>query len=143
SRLGGFAMRAALRLARLSRSSLPALLSLPLLVSAGAAWLRLPSRLLEVTRAVEVNAPPAVVWKQIVEARDIRAEELPLTIAHVIGVPKPLEGVNQPTPQGEVRFSKWERGVAFLGHVTRKIEPESIAWRYAFEAHSFPPGSMD
>ena len=42
-----------------------------------------------------------------------------------------------------MRYSKWERGVAFRGVVTQRREHESIGWRYAFDAHSFPSGSMD
>jgi hypothetical protein len=47
------------------------------------------------------------------------------------------------TPEGEVRFSRWERGVNFQGVVTSRKEDTSISWQYRFDAHSFPKGSMD
>lgn len=47
------------------------------------------------------------------------------------------------TPQGEVRYSKWERGVHFSALVTNRVENQTITWRYRFADDSFPRGSMD
>jgi hypothetical protein len=141
--LGGLAMGLVLKRARLKASALHAAILLPLIVPAGEAQLPLQERLLEVRQSVEVDAPASVVWQEIVDARGIRADELPPSLAHLIGVPKPVEGVNVMTPDGEVRYSKWERGVSFRGIVTGKKEHQWIEWRYAFDAHSFPQGSMD
>jgi hypothetical protein len=97
----------------------------------------------ELRRSVLVDAPPATIWKQILTARSIGPEELPPSLTHMIGVPKPLEGINVRTVDGEVRFSRWERGVNFRGFVTARKENESITWRYVFDDRSFPAGSMD
>ncbi|MEC8664845.1 MAG: hypothetical protein VXY16_05180, partial [Pseudomonadota bacterium] len=99
--------------------------------------------LLEERVSIEVAASPDRIWEEILNARDIRKEELPLNFTHWIGVPRPVEGVNVMTPQGEVRYSKWERGVNFAAHVTEKTENRSITWRYEFNDDSFPKGSMD
>ena len=64
-------------------------------------------------------------------------------MTHLIGVPKPLEGINVRIGNEEVRFSRWERGVNFRGFVTARKERESITWRYVFDDRSFPEGSMD
>ncbi|HEY0660485.1 MAG TPA: SRPBCC family protein, partial [Lysobacter sp.] len=56
---------------------------------------------------------------------------------------KPLEGINVRTKDGEVRFSRWERGVNFRGFVTARKENETITWHYVFDDRSFPKGSMD
>ena len=61
----------------------------------------------------------------------------------MIGVPRPVEGVNRVTPEGEIRYSRWERGVRFEAEVSERRLHERIRWHYAFDAHSFPEGSMD
>lgn len=96
-----------------------------------------------IERSVVVAAPPERLWAEILDARDIRPEEMPHTLIHLIGVPRPVEGINHRRPDGEVRESRWERGVHFLGRVTARQEQREIAWRYEFAPDSFPPGTMD
>jgi len=141
--IGGLLMGVALRALKDRSSSLKAVALLPLLLALGNRGLPLPDRHLEVRQSVLVHAAPHTVWEQIRTARDIRPEELPVGVTHLIGVPRPVEGVNQMTPEGEVRFSRWERGVNFQGIVTSRKEDVSITWQYRFNAHSFPKGSMD
>lgn len=141
--IGGMAMGIALKIAPLKHSHLSALAALPLLVLFGEQNIPLPSKESEIRQSVHVNAPPRAVWEQILTARSIQADELPLSLTHFIGVPKPLEGINVVTQDGEIRFSQWERGVNFRALVTERKEYEKITWRYVFDAHSFPKGSMD
>ncbi len=96
-----------------------------------------------IRHTVVVDAPPARVWQEILDARGIRPEEMPHTLIHLIGVPRPVEGINRQRPDGEVRESRWERGVHFLGRVTARTEQREIAWRYEFAPDSFPAGTMD
>lgn len=103
----------------------------------------MPQQDVELRREVMVDASPATIWNEILAARTIRPEELPPSLTHMIGVPKPLEGINVRTRDGEVRFSRWERGVNFRARVTARKEYEYISWRYVFDEHSFPKGSMD
>jgi hypothetical protein len=140
---GGLMMGLALKVREDRSSSLKAVALLPLLIALGDRGMPLPDRHLEIRQSVLVHASPHVVWQQILTARDIRPAELPLSITHLIGVPRPVEGVNRMTPEGEVRFSRWERGVNFQGVVTNRKEDASITWHYRFDAHSFPKGSMD
>lgn len=97
----------------------------------------------EIRDSILINAPPQTVWEEIMTAEAIQADELPLSLSHLIGVPKPTEGVNRMTPEGEIRYSSWERGVRFEALVTERKPYQSIRWHYAFDAHSFPEGSMD
>ena len=97
----------------------------------------------EIRDSILIDASPQTVWQEIMTAESIQADELPLSLSHLIGVPKPVEGVNRETPDGEIRYSKWERGVRFEALVTERKQYESIRWHYAFDAHSFPEGSMD
>ncbi|MGC3982137.1 MAG: hypothetical protein QM808_12850 [Steroidobacteraceae bacterium] len=141
--IGGLAMGLLLRLVRPTTTHISVFALLPALVLLGEQKLPLHNENQEIRQTIEINAPPPIIWSQILNARNIKAEELPLNVAHLIGVPKPLEGINIETTGGEVRFSKWERGVNFRGVVTARVESQSITWRYSFDAHSFPPGSMD
>lgn len=141
--IGGGLMGIALKIAPFEPSHLRAVAVVPLLLLFGESYVPLETREAQIRRSVHVKAPPAVVWDQILTARSIQPSELPLSITHLIGVPKPLEGVNVATADGEVRFSQWERGVNFRALVTERREHETITWRYQFDDHSFPAGSMD
>lgn len=141
--LGGLAMGVALRLLGGHRTELRAVAALPLLLLLIDGYIPLQDARQVVRRSMVIDAAPAVVWDEILDARAIRAEELPWSLTHAIGVPKPVEGVNIATPDGEVRYSKWERGVHFRGVVTSRRPYRSIRWRYAFDEDSFPAGSMD
>jgi len=97
----------------------------------------------EIRDSVVIDATPERVWNEIMTAESIRPDELPLSLSHAIGVPKPVEGVNRMTPAGEIRYSRWERGVSFEAKVSERTLHQKIRWHYAFGAHSFPEGSMD
>ena len=47
-----------------------------------------------VTTVIDIAAPPEVVWKQTVEIRNVRADELSWTFSHgVVGVPQPVDRI--------------------------------------------------
>ena len=140
--IGGLAMGLALRFVG-NRTNLRAVTLLPFAMFAGEMHLPLTVSDFELRSSMRVHARPELVWAQILDARAIEPSELPFSLTHLIGVPRPVEGVNVITPDGEVRFSKWERGVNFKGKVIHRRENETITWRYIFDADSFPPGSMD
>jgi hypothetical protein len=117
--------------------------ALPLVLLFMEQFMPLQAQELEVRRSVEVAAPASVVWKQILDAKAIRPEEIPFSLTHAMGVPRPVEGVNVRTPEGEVRYSKWERGVHFSAAVAEREENRSIHWLYHFDPDSFPAGTMD
>lgn len=141
--LGGVLMGVVLHFVPGSSSRMSAVAVLPLLMVAGEGNAPLPDRQVELRREVLVDASAETIWSQILTARSIRPDELPVSLSHMIGVPKPLEGINVRTQDGEVRFSRWERGVNFRAYVTSRKEHQSITWRYVFDQHSFPEGSMD
>jgi uncharacterized protein YndB with AHSA1/START domain len=141
--VGGLVMALVLTVFGAQPVQLRALVVLPFFMLFAEEQVPLKDRQLELRQSVQIAAPPARVWREIMTARDIRADELPLSLTHLMGVPRPVEGVNVATPEGEVRHSRWDRGVRFEGKVRERREPEFIRWEYAFDAHSFPPGSMD
>jgi hypothetical protein len=141
--IGGLLMGVLLRFKPPKPSQLGVFAALPFLLLAGETQVPLSVSQQEIRQSIEIDAPPQRVWSEILTARDITAQELPLSFTHLIGVPKPVEGVNVHTPEGEIRFSRWQRGVNFRALVVARKEHESITWRYAFNVHSFPPGTMD
>lgn len=140
--LGGVAMQAALRVVR-RHAPLRAVAALPLLLLLGEQIIPPATDHVTLQHSVDIAADPAVVWQQIMEARDIRADELPFSITHTIGVPRPLQGVNLATADGEYRFSRWEKGVHFRAKVIDAVPLHRSSWQYEFAPDSFPPGSMD
>jgi len=143
SSIGGLVMEVALRTSGHSQSQLRAIAVLPFLMIAVEGKVPLQDRQFEIRRSLHVNAAPETVWKEILSARNIQENELPLSLTHLIGVPKPLEGINVKTSDGEVRYSRWDRGVNFTAKVISRKDNESITWRYTFNESSFPEGSMD
>ena len=139
---GGLAMNLVLRTTRVGGVQMGVLATLPLLFTVVERPLTV-EQWQRIDHSVVVAATPERVWSEIVAARDIRREDFPRTWIHLIGVPRPVEGVNRATPQGEVRESRWEHGVHFLGRVTERVEGRRLAWRYEFAPDSFPPGTMD
>lgn len=143
SSIGGLVMGLTLRWTSKGKTTINSMIALPLVLAVIEPVLPHPAQVLEERVAVEITATPHRIWEEILNARDIRKEELPPSFTHLIGVPRPLEGVNVMTPEGEIRNSTWERGVHFTAHVTSRDEDRSITWRYEFTPGSFPPGSLD
>ncbi|MBS0241031.1 MAG: SRPBCC domain-containing protein [Proteobacteria bacterium] len=141
SSVGGLVTGLILRVTK-SKSVL-SVVALPLMVLALESPRALPDSFQTSRRSIEVAASPETIWQQIRTARDIRRDELPFSLTHLIGVPRPVEGVNVVRDGQEIRFSKWDRGVNFRGIVTESRPFATIGWRYQFDENSFPPGSMD
>lgn len=141
--LGGTAMKIAMPHFLRNEATLKAIAIFPFLLVGADFGRELPASEVKITQRVLISASPATVWDQIVNARDIKPTELPPSLTHAIGVPRPLEGVNVTTPRGEMRFSKWERGVNFRSLVTDKQTARAITFQFEFDENSFPKGSMD
>jgi hypothetical protein len=77
-----------------------------------------PVELREVENTVHIQAPPSVVWREIKSVRAIEPRELPIHVAHLIGLPRPIEATLSQEGIGGVRLAKFERGLEFLETVT-------------------------
>ena len=140
---GGVIMGVLLYFSQPRSTHVGAIAALPFLLMIAESFAPLINAETVIRDSVTIDASPQRIWEEIMNAESIEPEELPLSLSHLIGVPKPIEGVNRITPEGEIRYSKWERGVSFEAQVTERKPYESIRWHYAFDAHSFPEGSMD
>lgn len=143
SSIGGLMMGLILRYTDKGPTALNSFLLLPFMLVAFQPVMPERPKLLEERVAIEVAAPPQRIWAEILNARNIQRYELPPNFTHLIGVPRPVEGINISTPKGEIRYSKWDRGVHFSALVTQSVKNRSITWNYHFTSDSFPDGSMD
>ena len=100
-------------------------------------------RQLTMTRSAHISASPEVIWQHINFPLDIRPEEFQQGIAYRIGVPYPLEARTLEGRVGGRRTLQWQRGVQFGATITTWEPMQRIAWKYKFDAASFPPGSLD
>ncbi len=141
--VGGLAMYMIQGISARTGKHVSAFAFLPVILLACESFIPLTDQVLQIRRSVIINASPERVWREIIDARDIQQHELPFSLSHAIGVPRPVEGINRKTPDGEIRYSVWERGVRFQGVVDERREYQAIHWNYQFDSHSFPPGSMD
>ena len=143
SSIGGLLMGCILKFTQRRSQPLAAFALLPFIIALAEPQLPKAPHIIQIQRAVTVNAPADVIWHQIVSAKQIHPDELPMSMSHLIGVPKPVEGVNHMVDGKEIRYSVWEKGVNFQAEVIEKQYPRFIHWRYQFTEHSFPKGSMD
>ena len=141
--LGGVIMGLLLNFWELRDTHVGAIAVLPFLMMIAESFAPLVNAETEIRNSVVIDASRQRVWEEIMNAESIQPDELPFSVSHLIGVPKPVEGVNRVTPEGEIRYSRWERGVRFEAIVSRREQYETVRWHYAFDAHSFPEGSMD
>lgn len=143
SSFGGLFMGGCLHLIKSNTKPLLSIAVLPYFIFFSEANMPLQNRQLTITESVVINAMPEKVWNEIMTAKEIQADELPLSISHLIGVPKPIEGINRASDGVEIRYSLWERGVNFKAIVEESVEYKYIKWKYVFDTDSFPKGSMD
>ncbi len=143
SSCGGAAAWLVLKFIEPSRSSVGAVLLLPLLAGAFERQLPPPSILRVAEADTYIQASPEAVWQLINSARDVQPQEMSGGLAWRIGVPYPVEAVTVTEAQGRVRKLRWQGGVAFDEPILDWQENRYIRWRYVFDQASFPPGTFD
>jgi uncharacterized protein YndB with AHSA1/START domain len=147
--VGGLIMGAVVRLTKWPRQVLYSFAALPLALGAVEPQFANPVALSSASHSVFIAAPPQRVWDALVNVPDIRAEELGEVWAYRIGVPRPLESLDEAsavtpdTPTGHIRRMQWARGVHFDGLVTTWEPGRALAWRYRFGPDAIPPGALD
>lgn len=141
--VGGLIMGAICRATNWPKQTLYSFAALPLLLGAFESRLDLPQRLDSVERRMLIQAPPAQVWRQLWEVRDIRPEEVDRAWMYRIGVPLPQAGVTRSTAVGLVRRITMGKGIRF-DQVYGDWRPQRyVHWTYRFADDSFPSGALD
>ena len=139
---GVFAGFVSEKLAR-SRATLGAAFLLPLILAPIESGLDKRVELREVVTYIDVRAAASVVWSQITTVKNIDSSEVPFSITHFIGVPKPVSAEMSGEGMGERRTSKWGKGIYFGERVTTWLPNSELA--YAFEVYpdSIPRDALD
>jgi hypothetical protein len=121
----------------LSVSILPFLLS-PLELSLG----RSPV-IYEVSNSIEIQASASEVWNQITTVNSIHEDELPLSITHLIGVPKPIKADMNASGVGAIRVSHWEKNVIFKEVITQWVPNQSMQYSFDIDPNKIPDQALD
>lgn len=143
SSVGGLLCWLTLKFFEIRDGAMNGLMLLPLLLAWPESQLPLDDALVRSEAAVHIAAPPEVVWGLINHATAIQPAEMSTGLAYRIGLPYPVEAITHESANGRVRKLRWAGGVAFDEPITAWDENRYIAWRYDFDAKSFPPGTLD
>jgi hypothetical protein len=140
---GGLLMGAVCRVTKWPKQTLLGLGIAPFLLGALEAGLPLPVRSNAVERTVLVDAAPERIWRHILNAPDIRADELNSAWIFRIGVPLPLSGTTRTGPDGAVRRVVMGKQIYFDETISEQQEHRFVRWKYRFHQDSFPPYALD
>jgi len=94
-------------------------------------------------REIFIAAPPAAVWKVLMDTRDIRPEEVDSAWMYRIGVPTPRQGIGEFQDGEHLRHITMGKGIQFDQVASDWQENQRVTWKYRFTANSFPPGALD
>lgn len=102
-----------------------------------------PERIAMKEHTVTIAAPPERVWHEIHAANDIRPDEVDRAWMYRIGVPMPLSGMTEHTPEGIVRKIRMGKDIHFEQVATEWQENRHVRWTYRFTEDSVPPRALD
>lgn len=141
--VGGLVMGFVCRVTKWPKHTLYSFAVLPLVLGGFESNVATPSQIGKVERTVLIQATPETVWRQIMDARNIRPDEMDNAWIFRIGVPLPLAGVMQKTPSGLVRKITMGKDVHFDQVFTAWQENRYVDWTYRLDKDSFPPYALD
>jgi hypothetical protein len=120
-----------------------AALALPFLV--GPAESRVPPAddLRTVTTVVDIDAPPAAVWRNVVRVPMIRDDEQTVGLFQKIGIPKPLEATIDRDGVGALREARFAGGIRFHERVTEWEAERRLGFTITADADSIPAEVLD
>lgn len=113
----------------------------PFVLAPGESAMPTPVYTRVVEDAIEIEASPAAVWREIREVPPISRDELGRSFAHRIGFPRPIEARLEGTGVGSVRHASFEGGVVFVETVTEWEENHALA--FTISAEDVPPTTFD
>src|SRR5215472_10997517 len=146
STLGGAVSGVTARFLRSRRSrnlSVTCVILLPLFVAPWEQQVFHGWELRRVENVVDIQAPPAVVWRNIERVRPIRPEELPSSWSHRIGFPDPVEATLSHEGVGGVRDASFTRGVLFLETVDVWEPQRRLSFTIRPQTDRIPPTTLD
>lgn len=118
-------------------------LCLPFILTPLEQQLPLPQAPRRVDTSILIAAPPAAVWREIVEVPPIRPEERRPALFTTLGFPAPISATLDRPGIGGVRQARFEGGVLFVETVTVWKEGEELAFSIAAQTDAIPPSTLD
>lgn len=141
--IGGLVMGAVCRKTNWPKQTLYSLAALPLVLGSIEPYWPMPTQWNTVERRLVIDATPEEIWQQIMEARNIQPEEMQRAWMYRIGVPLPISGIVEQTPQGLVRRIQMGKNIHFDQVFTEWQQNRFVAWSYHFDDDSVPPAALD
>jgi len=141
--LSGLLMGVVCRVTNWPKQTLLSIGVLPLALGLLETGVPLPDRIGAVERSTVIDAPPSEVWRQILNASDIKPTEVNSAWLFRMGVPLPLAGATQQTAGGPVRRVTMGKGIYCDEVITVLQENRYVHWLYRFHEDSFPPNTLD
>ena len=141
STVGGLIGKLVFRSGRSPRTMALALAALPVVFAPMETQFAEPVHLRTVHDAIEIEASPAAVWRQIREVAPIGADELDGSLAYRIGFPRPIDARLVGEGVGSVRHATFEGGVTFVERVTEW--EENAALGFTIDASAVPSTTFD
>jgi hypothetical protein len=120
-----------------------AVLLLPFIFGAAEHQWRPAPRMHRVETSILIDAPPAMVWDEIVSVPDIRQEELPSALYTSLGFPRPISAVIDRPGLGAVRKARFAGGLLFLETVNEWEVGKRLGFRIVAQTESIPPTTLD
>lgn len=144
--LGGLTAELALWLLPARRNQNLTLLGLVMLPYLGAPveqQLGLPREIRVVENSIDIDAPAAVVWQNIIRVREFKPNEHHFSWTHALGFPRPLEATLSAEGVGGVRHATFEHGVLFVETITDWEPEHRLAFAIEADTSAIPPTTLD
>lgn len=93
--------------------------------------------------SIIINAPVSKVWKSLPDIKNIKKTELPWTLSHAIGIPRPVSATTQNIEVGGIRELYWEKNVHFQEKITQLNKNELFAYDVLVDEESMKIAELD
>lgn len=101
------------------------------------------SQFRRVETSIEIAAPAAAVWPNIIRVRKFEPQERRFAWVHAIGFPRPVEATLSHPGVGGVRMASFEGGVVFVETIDSWQEGRALSFRIAADPDSIPQKTLD
>jgi len=128
---------------RFGKTPLVCVAILPFAVAAAERWTGPVYEVREVATSIAIQAPPAVVWREIERVPPVRAAEQRFSWSQKIGFPRPIEATLSGEGVGAVRHATFAGGVLFIETVTDWEPERRLGFDIRADAVNIPPRVLD
>lgn len=146
SSLGGVAAGLIMRFRRSRRfrgATLACVMCLPLLLNSFESRFLSQHEVRRVENIIEIQAPPAMVWRNIERVPKIAASELQPSWSHSIGFPDPVEATLSAEGIGGIRHATFQGGVLFIETIDAWETDRRLGFSIRAQADQIPPTTFD